>query len=252
MTMKPIRRFFLLLGLAVAVSGRAETVEFEAGKYQVQRIAAADRSRLHLRWLDSRGQPLTNFGALQKELSAEGKKILFATNAGIYERGPRPCGLTICDGKELVPLNLKDGFGNFYLKPNGVFFIDDSTGPGIAEAAQYQSLSVQPRLANQSGPLLLHRGVIHPAFMPTSPNRRQRSAVGIVKTSREIIFVMSEREDREKGRVTFHQLARLFLHLGCEDALYLDGDISQMIFSPPDRAEFTPNTFAGMFVLTDR
>jgi uncharacterized protein YigE (DUF2233 family) len=47
-------------------------------------------------------------------------------------------------------------------------------------------------------------------------------------------------------------LARLFLHLGCEDALYLDGDISQMIFSPADRTEFTPNTFAGMFVLTDR
>ena len=97
--MKPIRRFFLLLGLAAVVSGRAETVEFESGKYQVQRIPAADWSRLHLRWLDSRGQPLTNFGALQKELSAEGKKILFATNTGIYERGPRPCGLTICEGK---------------------------------------------------------------------------------------------------------------------------------------------------------
>lgn len=250
--MKPIRRFFLLLGLAAVISVRAETVEFESGKYQVQRIPATERSRLHLRWVDSRGQPLTNFGALQKELSAEGKKILFATNAGLYEQGPRPCGLTICDGKGLVPLNLKDGFGNFYLKPNGVFFIDDSTGPGIAETGQYQALSVRPRLANQSGPLLLHRGVIHPAFMPASPNRRQRSAVGIVKASREIIFVMSQREDREKGRVTFHQLARLFLHLGCEDALFLDGNISQMIFSPADRTEFTPNTFAGMFVLTDR
>jgi uncharacterized protein YigE (DUF2233 family) len=51
--------------------------------------------------------------------------------------------------------------------------------------------------------------------------------------------------------VTFHQLARLFLHLGCQDALYLDGDISQMITSPAPGTKFSPNTFAAMFVLTE-
>jgi uncharacterized protein YigE (DUF2233 family) len=75
--------------------------------------------------------------------------------------------------------------------------------------------------------------------------------VGIVTKTREIVFVMSDREDRVKGRVTFHQLARLFLHLGCQDALYLDGDISQMITSPAPGTQFRPNTFAGMFVITD-
>lgn len=62
---------------------------------------------------------------------------------------------------------------------------------------------------------------------------------------------MSDREDRVEGRVTFHQLARVFLHLGCQDALFLDGDISQMIVSPAPNAVFSPNTFAGMFVLVE-
>ena len=48
---------------------------------------------------------------------------------------------------------------------------------------------------------------------------------------------------------TFHQLASFFLTLGCQDALYLDGDISQMITSPAPNTVFTPNTFAAMFVV---
>ena len=66
---------------------------------------------------------------------------------------------------------------------------------------------------------------------------------------------MSDREDRVRGRVTFHQLSRFFLHLGCQDALYLDGDISEMMDAttklPADAAERPTNTFAGMFVLVE-
>jgi uncharacterized protein YigE (DUF2233 family) len=237
-----------------------DTLEFEGGLYQSYRVPVAQQSRLHFHWLDDAGKPLSNFGALQTMLGQKGEKIAFATNAGIYAYGPTPCGLTICAGKELVPLNLAPGEGNFFMKPNGVFFLDDVTGPGIMETGEFalrasgSGLKPElraPRFANQSGPLILRKGVIHPAFKQNSPNLRQRSAVGIVTKTKEIVFVMSDREDRVKGRVTFHQLARLFLHLGCEDALYLDGDISQMITSPAAGAKFTPNTFAGMFVVTE-
>lgn len=241
---------FLVLAFAPALLG-ADTLEYEGALYHVYRVPLSQQSRLHLRWLDEAGKPLSNFGALQQQLDREGKKIAFTTNAGIYERGPKPCGLTICDGKELVPLNLAEGEGNFFLKPNGVFYLDDQQGPGIVTASEYPSLTIKPRLANQSGPLILRKGVIHPAFNVNSPNMRQRSAVGVVAKTKEIVFVMSGREDRVKGRVTFHQLARLFLHLGCQDALYLDGDISQMITSPAPGTKFTPNTFAGMFVVTE-
>lgn len=242
--------YHLFLGLLIFPALlRAETLEFDGALYHLQRIPRTQQSKLHLHWLDDAGKPLSNFGGLQQQILREGGEIAFATNAGIYEHGPKPCGLTISDSKLLVPLNLRDDYGNFYLKPNGVFYLDDRAGPGIVESKEFQSLTVRPRLANQSGPLILRKGVPHPAFRDDSPNKKQRSAVGVVTATKEVIFVMSDREDRIKGRVTFYQLVKLFRHLGCEDALFLDGDISQMIFSPAPNTEFSPNTFAAMFVL---
>ena len=240
--------FFLGLLILPALL-HAETLEYDGALYHLQRIPREQQPKLHLRWLDEGGKPLNDFNGLQKQLDSEGLKIAFATNAGIYKFGPTPCGLTISDTKIQVPLNLASGDGNFFLKPNGVFYLDDRLGPGVVTAEEYSQLTLQPRLATQSGPLLLRKGVIHPAFNPTSINRRQRSAVGLVTATKEIVFVMSDREDRIKGRVTFHQLSRFFLHLGCQDALFLDGDISQMITSPAPGTKFTSNTFAAMFVL---
>lgn len=249
--MRPLLLTLVLLGAAHGI----EPVTHEGALYHVRRIPRGEQSRLELRWQDAAGTPLVHFGGLQRQLAAEGRRIAFATNAGLYEKGPQPCGLTVIQGRELVPLNTADGFGNFYLKPNGVFYLDDKAGPGIVATSEYPALQLQPRLAQQSGPLMLRKGVIHPAFRVDSPNKRQRSAVGIVAGTREVVFVMSDREDRVRGRVTFHQLSRFFLHLGCQDALYLDGDISEMMDAatklPADAAERPTNTFAGMFVLVE-
>ena len=228
----------------------AEVVEHEGARYHLFRVSPADCSKLQLAWLGADGKPLIDFNGLKRDLAAKGQKITFATNAGIYERGPKPCGLTICGGRELVPLNLQPGEGNFYLKPNGVFFLDDKSGAGVMEAAEFGKSGLNPRLATQSGPLLLRKGVIHPAFNLNSPNKRLRNAVG-VRSDGQIVFVMSDREDRTRGRVTFHQLSRFFLHLGCQDALFLDGDISTMLIKPPADAAFTPNTFAAMFYIAE-
>ncbi|TDU66138.1 uncharacterized protein YigE (DUF2233 family) [Prosthecobacter fusiformis] len=245
-------RFLGSLGFLIAPALLATDIqEYDGALYHLYRVPVAEHTKLDLRWTDPTGQPLSDFGGLQQQLASEGKKILFATNAGIYERGPRPCGLTISASKEQVSLNLADGAGNFYLKPNGVFYLDDVAGPGIVTSPEYPALNVRPRIATQSGPILLRKGVIHPAFQPDSVNKRQRSAVGIVAATKEIVFVMSDREDRAKGRVTFHQLSRFLLHLGCQDALYLDGEISQMITAPAPGTKFSPNTFAAMFVITD-
>jgi uncharacterized protein YigE (DUF2233 family) len=192
-------RLLAFLSLAIAPALLAtDSLEYKGALYQVQRVPVAQQSKMHLRWLDPEGKALSNFGALQQQIEGEGKKIAFATNAGIYERGPKPCGLTIGDGKILVPLNLADGEGNFFMKPNGIFFLDAQHGPGIVESGEYPALTIKPRLASQSGPLILRRGMIHPAFNVKSANFRQRSAVGIVSATKEIIFVMSDRENRMK------------------------------------------------------
>lgn len=244
------RWLLTLVGCAAATHLRAEEkVEHDGALYHIHRIQKADLPGLELRWLGEDGKALSNFDGLRSQLAREGKVIAFATNAGIYEHGPKPCGLTICEGKEVVPLNLRPGEGNFYLKPNGIFFVD-AGGAGIMEAAEYSKANLVPRLANQSGPLLLRRGVIHPAFNAGSPNRRQRSAVGVRASDGQVIFVLCDRDDREKGRVTFHQLSRFFLHLGCPDALFLDGDISDMVTFPTAGTKFPPNTFAAMFVVS--
>ncbi len=228
----------------------AEVVEHEDARYHLFRVDRAEWTKLRLTWLGADGKPLLDFNGLKRDLAAKGQKIVFATNAGIYERGPKPCGLTICGGRELVPLNLRPGEGNFYLKPNGVFFLDDKSGPGVMEAAEFGNSGLKPHLATQSGPLLLRNGVIHPAFNLNSPNKRLRNAVG-VRSDGQIIFVMSDREDRTLGRVTFHQLSRFFLYLGCRDALFLDGDISTMLIRPPHDATFVSNTFAAMFYIAE-
>src|SRR4051812_42799789 len=117
------RWLLTIIGCAAATHLRAdEQMEFDGGAYHIHRIKKADLARLELRWLGADGKPLSNFDGLRAQLASEGKSIEFATNAGIYGEGPKPCGLTICEGKELVPLNLRDGEGNFYLKPNGIFF----------------------------------------------------------------------------------------------------------------------------------
>lgn len=251
--MKSLRWLLAALGCASLSSHviGAETIDYEGGRYHIFRLSRPDWRKLELAWLGADGKPLQDFNGLQKELGSQGKRIAFATNAGIYERGPKPCGLTICNGQELVPLNLQPGEGNFYLMPNGVFYLDDSKGAGVMEAEEFGRSGLKPRLATQSGPLLLRKGVIHPAFNANSPNKRQRSAVGVREKDGQIIFAMSDREDSVQGRVTFHQLTRLFLHLGCKDALYLDGDISMMAVKPPADTKFAANTFAGMFYVAE-
>jgi uncharacterized protein YigE (DUF2233 family) len=231
----------------------AERIEHAGALYHVYRIDKADLGKLELRWLGDQGKPLSSFDGLRAQLVREKKSIVFATNAGIYERGPKPLGLTISGGKELVPLNRQKGDGNFFLKPNGVFFVDPVRGAGVMETEEYAKASLQPgfkpRIAAQSGPLLMRHGVIHPAFNVNGPSRRQRSGVGVRAADGQVIFAVCDRDDRVKGRVNFHQFTEFFIHLGCKDALFLDGDLSDMITDPPADAKFTPNTFAGIFVI---
>jgi uncharacterized protein YigE (DUF2233 family) len=242
--------FALLGGVSSAAHAGAERVEFAGAVYHLYRVDKAEMAALDQFWLGDDGKPLKDFAGLTRQVEKQEKKVVFATNAGIFGHGPKPLGITVSGGRELTPLNLSSGEGNFYLKPNGVFFVDDKLGAGVMKAEEFAAAGIKPRVAVQSGPLLLRHGVMHPAFNENSPNRRLRSGVGVRAKDGQVIFAMSDREDRDKGRVTFYQFSKFFEHLGCADALFLDGDISDMLINPPPGMKFTPNTFAGMFVIT--
>jgi len=187
----------------------------------------------------TRGHPRT-IGALDAVLEGASLRRVAATNAGIYQPGFRPGGLHIEAGVSLGDLNLRDGAGNFHLKPNGVFYVD-SAGAHVVDSARYAATDV--RLATQSGPALLLKGAIHPAFRPESPNQLPRNGVG-VSDLHTVHLVFSE------DPVRFHDMAAFFRDaLKCTDALYLDGVISGL-WAEGFRHDQQTQEYAGFLVVT--
>lgn len=188
------------------------------------------------------GSGVHRFSELDEWLREKGRRLVAATNAGIFEEGPFPLGLTIERGELVRPINLDDGDGNFYLKPNGVFWVD-AAGAHVGDAASWPGEVAGVRLATQSGPLVLSDGMLHPSLREDSPNVVLRSGV-CVDAEGTVHLVWSE-------ATRFWELATLFRDvLGCDDGLYLDGVISQMVdpTRPPDPA--TDGVFGGILAVT--
>ncbi len=175
-------------------------------------------------WKQPDGSFYGSLAAVQAELERQGIAMHFATNGGMYHPDRHPVGLYVEDGKELSPLNLEKGWGNFFLRPNGIFAVTDK-GPVIMESRRFYNRSKRFKVyqATQSGPLLLHNGRIHRAFRSGSKNLLIRSGVGITHRDR-VIFAIS------KDPVNLHTFARLFRdRFKADNALYLDGDSSQIM-----------------------
>lgn len=199
---------------------------------------------LRLFWKDDDGNPLQDFVRLEKAVTAKGEKLIFAANAGMFEADLRPVGLLVQDGEEKSPLNLKDGTGNFYMKPNGVFLINEKHEAFVVESSAYTALLSPATWATQSGPLLVHGGDINPDFNADSKNLAVRSGVGVRKDG-TIVFSIS------RLPVNFYTFASFFLNrLKCPNALYLDGTISA--FYVPGTKDTVPHSFGPMFGLVER
>ena len=175
-------------------------------------------------WKDDHGAALRTFPAAARFLTGKGARPDTLMNGGIFEPGGIPSGLLIQDGKELNPMNRNRGEGNFFLQPNGIFLIG-STGAAVIRTDEYPLGGIAIRHAVQSGPLLLRRGKIHPAFNATSTSRLHRNGVGVARNG-EVVFAMTDLDSPKFPNL--HEFAVLFRTLGCEDALFLDGDLSQM------------------------
>lgn len=197
-----------------------------------------DTADLALHWKREDGTPLCHFHALRDYLSGQGRHLLFAANAGIYARDYTPLGLHVENGREMEPLNRKQGGGNFFLKPNGVFFVKDRKGR-VMETEAYAALNIKPDLAVQSGPLLLSNGEIHPRFLPDSDSLYVRSGVGM-RSETEAVFVLS------LSPVNFNDFALFFRdELKCRDALYLDGALSDF-YAPAMQRTGPGGLYVGM------
>ena len=179
---------------------------------------------------------------LKAWLETQQDSVIAITNAGIYEPTLVPTGLYIEEGHLQSPLNLKDGYGNFYLKPNGIFFIS-ADRVGVIDASKFGQLKDSILYAIQSGPLLLTDGQIHPAFMPDSRNCRLRSGIGVTRNGIVHIAITN-------GAVNFNDFATFFRdELGAHNALYLDGAISTLYAPQLNRTALSRTRFAVFLVV---
>jgi len=188
-----------------------------------------ERLRLFLR--DDAGKPLNRFDRLVTLLKSRGQTLTFAMNAGIIMAISLPVGLFIAEGRQIAPLNTAAGEGNFFLKPNGVFVVTEG-GARVVESSEFLKIRERVLLATQSGPMLVHRGALHPAFRANSESLLFRNGV-CAPTPDTAIFVNSE------AAINFHQFASFFRdNLKCSEALFLDGTINSLYSTELKRNDF--------------
>lgn len=174
-----------------------------------------------------------NFWSLRKYLdSCCQKKPIFITNGGIFKVNREPLGLYVEKGKTLFPLNLKKGAGNFFMQPNAVFYINTHKKAGIVESSAFAQVKDTLDYALQSGPMLVSKGVINSNFGINSTNKYIRSGVGVIDET-HLVFIISNQP------VNFYDFATLFRDkYTCQNALYLDGAISEMYASKLRRYQY--------------
>ena len=200
------------------------------------------RQHLQLFYQDDWGRRFGSIGRLQAWLAQRHKTLAFAMNGGMYSPGGVPKGLFIEGQKLVAPLDTTSGTGNFYLKPNGVFYLTTGGVPGICATGQFRGVGARIACATQSGPLLVVKGQLNPAFTRGSANVVVRNGVGLLPSG-ELVFVIS----REK--VNFYDFAAYFQSLGCRDALYLDGFVSRM-YLPEQKWQQTDGDFGVIIAVT--
>jgi uncharacterized protein YigE (DUF2233 family) len=219
---------------ALALPAAANAVDCVTSRHQPINFTTCTidltRESLRLYLRDGAGAPLHSFSQLRENLARDHEELVFAMNAGMFHPDYRPVGLLVIDGIQYSPLNKARALGNFYLQPNGVFWIGPD-GAWVAATGDFHQVEAQPLLATQSGPMLVYKGEIPPIPEFNSRSRHIRNGV-CTPTREKIVFAISEKP------VTLREIAEYFrTDVGCTEALYLDGSISSLYSRSLSRAD---------------
>lgn len=213
---------------ATPAAAACERQSFEDAAYIVCGFDLAEAD-IRLFWRGADDAPHATFSALAADLEAEGLALAFAMNGGMYGDDLSPIGLYVEGGEELRSVNTETSDirpePNFYKKPNGIFYLTDDAA-GVMATDDYLSQPPKAAFATQSGPMLVIDGMLHPAFIPGSTSLKPRNGV-CAPTPGTVRFAITE------GSVSFHDFGRFFRdHLGCDNALFLDGGSAPGIYAP--------------------
>lgn len=168
------------------------------------------------------GKPYRSLGAFAAARPRNAAAVRFAMNAGMFGEDGSPIGYTVIDGKRVHPLNRASATGNFYMKPNGVFFGTGGKWQVLSADAFAATIDKRPDFATQSGPMLVIDGALHPQIAPDGPSKKVRNGVGVDPAGRAH-FVISD------APISFGKLARYYRDVvKAPNALFLDGTVSQL------------------------
>ncbi|HRG60037.1 MAG TPA: phosphodiester glycosidase family protein, partial [Bacteroidia bacterium] len=180
---------------------------------------------------------------LKKHVEKQGHSLKFAMNGGMFKSDLSPQGLYIENSRILSPIDTNNGEGNFFLKPNGIFYFNKNNEVFICKTNEFL-FNANINFATQSGPMLLLNGEIHPAFKKGSTNLNIRNGVGILENNK-VIFALS------KVEINLYDFAQFFQYMGCKNALYLDGYVSRAYF-PEKQWIQTDGNFGVMIGVTNK
>jgi uncharacterized protein YigE (DUF2233 family) len=204
-------------------------------------VSNTTKDVFQLHWLNKKNNKgYTSIQNVHKQLIDEKLNPLLITNAGMYTPELAPQGLYVEDYKEYIKIDTtKPNSNNFYLKPNGVFYIDSLGFPKIDTTELFYTKykkGLKPKYATQSGPMLLINGRVHQDFTYHSSNKKIRNGIGIIEKNKIVICISID-------EVNFYDFALLFKEVfGCKDAMFLDGAISRMYLN-----DLNPKEKGGQF-----
>lgn len=176
-------------------------------------------SKITMFFQNDKGKRIGSLKDLRKHVEGKGQKLEFAMNGGMYGPDRSPVGLYIENGREISTIDTSENDGNFYMKPNGIFYITSDNKAFVTATENFKD-SGNVKYATQSGPMLLIDGQLHPRFKEASKNTNIRNGVGILPDGR-VLLAMS------KEKINFYDFAMYFKEQGCKNALYLDGLVSK-------------------------
>src|SRR5262249_24646900 len=124
---------------ALAQAQPCRAREYAHNAYTVCEVDLAKHT-VRLYWKRSDGIPYAYLSSLPRVLEHETGRLLFGTNAGMFDPAFKPVGLYVEQGRELVHVNTSSGYGISQMKPNGIFYMARRHGgrggnTGISQAA---------------------------------------------------------------------------------------------------------------------
>lgn len=222
MNKKIIFTSILLTGIAIIGLSYSYNSVVEVTKYSdiLSYELNSQKTSLQFFSTDERGKSFENHGKLKVYLEEEGRNLIFGMNGGMYKEDLSPVGLYIENGIQKVEIDSQEtGYGNFYLQPNGIFYLTNTNEPTIVTTKNFKNMD-NIKHATQSGPMLVINDKIHPKFNESSKNINIRNGVGILPNG-NLLFAMS------KEPINFYHFADYFKNNKCANALYLDGYVSK-------------------------